>query len=95
MKSLPEVIAAVQLLQKAETERTKITLELKQEISDVETKVSELIQRDKFVTELINDNHTQNNSKQRESLEISIQNLRNRVNLIDNKSRAKNNNNIP
>ena len=33
MKSLPEVIAAVQLLQKAETERTKITLELKQEIS--------------------------------------------------------------
>ena len=90
MKSLPEVIAAVQLLQKAETERTKITLELKQEISDLQTKVSELIQRDKFVTELINDNHTQNNSKQRESLEISIQNLRNRVNLIDNKSRARN-----
>ena len=53
-------------------------------------KVSELIQRDKFVTELIDDNHTQNNSKQYESLEISIQNLRNRVNLIDNKSRAKN-----
>ena len=42
------------------------------------------------MTELINDNHTQNNSKQCESLEISIQNLRNRVNLIDNKSRAKN-----
>ena len=61
-----------------------------QEISDLQTKVSELIQRDKFVTELINDNHTQNNSKQCESLEISIQNLRNRVNLIDNKSRAKN-----
>ena len=42
------------------------------------------------MTELINDNHTQNNSKQCESLEISIKNLRNRVNLIDNKSRAKN-----
>ena len=42
------------------------------------------------MTELINDNHTQNNSKQYESLEISIQNLRNLVNLIDNKSRAKN-----
>ena len=53
-------------------------------------KVSELIQRDKFVTALIDDDHTQNNSKQCESLEISIQNLRNRVNLIDNKSRAKN-----
>ena len=90
MKSLPEVIAAVQLLQKAETERTKITLELKQEISDLQMKVSELIQRDKFVTELIDDNHTENNSKQYESLEISIQNLRNRINLIDNKSRAKN-----
>ena len=51
MKSLPEVIAAVQLLQKAETEHTKITLELKQEISDLQTKVSELIQRDKFVTD--------------------------------------------
>ena len=61
MKSLPEVIAAVQLLQKAETERTKITLVFKQEISDLQTKISELIQRDKFVTELINDNHTQNN----------------------------------
>ena len=90
MKSLPEVIAAVHLLQNAETKRTKITLELKQEISDLQTEVSELIQRDKFVTELINDNHTQNNSKQCESLEISIQNLRNRLNLIDNKSRAKN-----
>ena len=77
MKSLPEVIAAVQFLQKAEAELTKITLELKQEISDLQTKVSELIQRDKFVTELIDDNHTQNNSKQCESLEISIQNLRN------------------
>ena len=41
MKSFPEVIAAVQLLQKAETERTKITLDLKQEISDLQTKVSE------------------------------------------------------
>ena len=69
MKSLPEVIAAVQLLQKAETERTKITLELKQEISDLQTKVPELIQRDKFGTELINDNQTQNNSKQCESFE--------------------------
>ena len=59
MKSLPDVIAAVQLQQKAETERTKITLQLKQEISDLQTKVSELIQRDIFVTELINDNHTQ------------------------------------
>ena len=64
MKSLPEVIAAVQLLQKAETERTKFTPELKQEISDLQMKVSELIQIDKFVTVLINDNHTQNNSKQ-------------------------------
>ena len=90
MTSLPEVIAAVQLLQKAETERTNITLELKQEISNLQMKVSELIQRDKFVTELIDDNHTQNNSKQCESLEISIQNLRNRVNLIDYKSRDKN-----
>ena len=63
---------------------------LKEEISDLQTKVSELVQRVKFVTELINDNHTQNNSKQCESLEISIQNLRNRVNLIDSKSRAKN-----
>ena len=77
MKSLTEVIAAVQLLQKAETEHTKITLELKQEISDLQMKVSKLIQRDKFLTELINDNHTQNNSKQCASLEISIQNLRN------------------
>ena len=42
------------------------------------------------MTELINDNHTQNNSKQCEFDKISIQNLRNRVNLIDNKSRAKN-----
>ena len=42
------------------------------------------------MTELINDNHTQNNSKQCGSLEISIQNLKNRVNLIDNKSKAKN-----
>ena len=41
MKSLPEVIA-VQLLQKAETEHTKITLELKQEISNLQTIVSEL-----------------------------------------------------
>ena len=82
MKSLPEVIAAVQLLQKAESECTKITLELKQETSDLQTKVSELIQRDKFVTELIDDNHTQNNSKQCEFIEIFIQNLRNRVNLI-------------
>ena len=73
MKSLPEVIAAVQLLQKVETERKKITLELKQEISDLQMKVSELIQRDKFVTELTNDNHTQNNSKQYESHEISKQ----------------------
>ena len=48
------------------------------------------MQRDKFVTELIDDNHTQNNSKQCESLEISIHNLRNRENLIDNKSGAKN-----
>ena len=54
-----------------------IALELKQEISDLQTKIFELIQRDKFVTELINDNHTQNNSKQCESLEISIQTLRN------------------
>ena len=92
MKSLCEVIAAVQLLQQAEaeTESMKITLELKQEISDLQTKVSELIQKDKFVTELINDEHTQNNSKLCESLEISIHNLRNQVNLIDNKSRAKN-----
>ena len=63
MKSLPEVIAAVQLLQKAETDRTKITLELKQEISDLQTKVSELIQRDTFLIELTDDNHTQNNLK--------------------------------
>ena len=42
------------------------------------------------MTELIDDNHTQNNSKQCESLEIYIQNPRNRVNLINNKSRAKN-----
>ena len=42
------------------------------------------------MTELIDDNHTQSNSKQCESREISIQNLRNRVNLIDNKTRAKN-----
>ena len=42
------------------------------------------------MTELIYDNHTQNNSKQCESLEIFIQNLRNQVNLIDNKSKAKN-----
>ena len=90
MKSLPEVIAAVQLLQKAETERTKITLELKQKNSVLQKKVSELIQRFKFVTELIDVNHTQNNSKQCEPLEISIQNLRNKVNLIDSKSRAKN-----
>ena len=90
MKSLPEVIAAVQLLHKADTVRTKIYLEFKQEISDLQTKVSELIQRDKFVTQLINDNHTQNNSKQCEFLEISIQNLKNRVNFIDNKSRANN-----
>ena len=90
MKSVPEVIAAVQLLQKAETEHTNITLEGKQEISDLQRKVSELIQRDKFVTLILNDTHTQNNSKQRECLEIFVQNLRNRVDLIDNKSRAKN-----
>ena len=42
------------------------------------------------MSELIDDNHSQINSKQCESLEISIQDLRNRVNLIDNKSRAKN-----
>ena len=41
------------------------------------------------MTELIDDNHSQNYSKQCESLEISIQNLRNRVNLIDDKFRAK------
>ena len=52
--------------------------------------VSELIQRDKFATELIVYNHSQINSKQYVSLEIFIQNLRNRVNLIDNKSKAKN-----
>ena len=68
MSSLPKVIAAVQLLQKAVTERTAITLELKQEISDLQKKVSELIQRDKFATEIIDDNHTQNNLKQCESL---------------------------
>ena len=62
--SLLEVIAAVQLLQKAETECTKITLELKEGISDLQMKVSELIQSEKFVTELIDDNHTQNNLKQ-------------------------------
>ena len=39
MELLAEVIAAVQLLQKAETERTKISLELKREISDLQTKV--------------------------------------------------------
>ena len=82
--------SAVQLLHKADTVRTKIYLEFKQEISDLQTKVSELIQRDKFVTELINDNHTQNNSKQCEFLEISIQNLKTKVNFIDNKSRANN-----
>ena len=38
------------------------------------------------MTKLIHDNHPQINFKQYESLE----NLRNRVNLIDNKSRAKN-----
>ena len=32
---ITEVIAAVQLLQKSETERTRIILELKQEISDL------------------------------------------------------------
>ena len=53
-------------------------------------KVSELIQRDKFVTELINYTHTQYNCDQCQSLEISIQNLRNRANLNDNKPRAKN-----
>ena len=72
MKSLPEVIADVQVLQKAETERMKSTLELRQEISDLWTKVFELIQRDKFETELIDDNHSQINSKQYESLEICI-----------------------
>ena len=40
MKSLPVVIAAVNLLQKTETERMIITLELKQEITDLQTKVS-------------------------------------------------------
>ena len=50
----------------------KIIHELKQKISDLKTKVSELIQRDKFVTELIDDNHSQINPKQYESLEISI-----------------------
>ena len=68
----------------------KITLELKQEIFDLQTKVSEWIQRVKFLTELIDDNHSQIHSKQCESLEISIQNLRNRVNLIDNKHSVKN-----
>ena len=42
------------------------------------------------MTELIDDHHSQINSKQYESLEISIPNMRKRVNLIDNKSRAKN-----
>ena len=51
----------------------KITLELKQEISDLQT----LIQRFKFVTELIDDNYSQINFKEHESLEIFIQNLRN------------------
>ena len=41
------------------------------------------------MTQLIDDNHSQINSKQYESLEISIRNLTNRVNFIDNKSRAK------
>ena len=85
MKSLLEVLAYYQLLQKAETEYMKITLELKQEISDLQSKFSELIQRDKFLIELIDDNHSQINPKQYESLEISIQNLRNRVYLIDDK----------
>ena len=52
---------------------------------DLQTKVSELIQRDKFVTEFVTDK-----LKQCEPFEISIQNLRNRVNLIDNKSKSKN-----
>ena len=82
--------SAVQLLQKAETEPTKIILEVKEEISNLQKKVSELIQRDTLVTVLVNDNNSQINSKQYESLEFCIQNLRNRVNLIDNKSRAKN-----
>ena len=121
MKSLSEVIAAVQLLQKAETERMKITLEFKQGISNLQTKVFyDLIQRDKFVTELINtlilgvvskqlrllrfrvgDSTTLVNSlspriilkliqKQYKSLEILIQNSRHQVNLIANKSTAKN-----
>ena len=77
MKSLPAVSVGFQLLQKAETELMKITLELEQKISDLLTKVSEWIQRDKFVTELIDDNHSQINSKQYESLEVSIQNLKN------------------
>ena len=46
MKSWLAVIAAVQLLHTAETDRTKITLESKQEISDLQMKDSELIQRD-------------------------------------------------
>ena len=121
MKSLSEVIAAVQLLQKAETERMKITLEFKQDISNLQTNFFyDLIQRDKFVTELINtwilgvvskqlrllrfrvgDSTTLVNSfspriilkliqKQYKSLEILIQNSRHQVNLIANKSTAKN-----
>ena len=39
---------------------------------------------------LISQNHSQINSKEYVSLELYIQNLRNRVNLIDNKSPAEN-----
>ena len=42
------------------------------------------------MTELNDDEHSQINYKQNESLEISIQDLTIRVNFIDNKSRAKN-----
>ena len=76
--------------QKAESERIKITIQLKQEIYDLQTSVSELIQRDEFLTKQIDDKHSKTCSKQYEGLEICFQNLRNRLNLIDNKSRAKN-----
>ena len=42
------------------------------------------------MTELNDDEHSQINYIQNESLEISIQDLTIRVNFIDNKSRAKN-----
>ena len=86
VKSLSEVQGVVQFLQKAKTERMKITLEchksesermmigleLKQEIADLQTKGFELIQRNKFVTELIDDNRSQINSKQYESLKSPL-----------------------